>query len=103
MRVFREWRFAVVRAYILALVAAENPAVEVALFALAAALDCGARNAARSIYMSLYYSIVRACVDAAATLATAHRNEGLVVVVALLGHNYLAEQDKCAELRCYEQ
>ena len=95
--------FAVVGADCLALVAAENPAVEVATFALATTLDCGARNTARGVYMSLFYSTIRASIHASSALSATHRFEWFVVLVALGSHHHLAQQHECAELGRYEQ
>jgi hypothetical protein len=87
----------------LTLVAAENPTVQRGFFALALTLDCGARNTSRSVDMSLFYSAVRARLDASATLAATHRFERFAIAVALLVYDDLAEQDKRAELGRYKQ
>ena len=95
--------FAVVRTYGLTLVAAENPAVKRCFFALAKSLDCGTRDATRSVYMSLFYSTIGARVDATTTLAATHRNEWFIVVVTLFVHDDFAKQYECAKLGRYEQ
>ena len=98
-----KWGFAVVGAYILALIAAENPAVEVASFTFAFSLDSGARYAARCVDMSLFYSLVGARLYASATPSAADAHKGSIVLVELLGDDYLAEQYEGAKLGRYEQ
>ena len=92
----------VVRAGILALIAAEYPAVErCAKFALV--LYGSARYAATSVDMSLGYGLVWTCLYATSAYSAVARCKRSVVAVENSIGNYLPEHDVAAIVGRYEQ
>jgi hypothetical protein len=101
-RIAKIWCFAVVWTHRLTLVATENPPVEWCRGAFASALDCGARNAMRSVDMSLFYSSVRTRLDTATTLSATDALEWFVIFVTFLACHNFAKKDERAVFGGYE-
>ena len=90
-RVAKIWCFAVVWTDRLTLVATKYPTVSIAPLFICTTLYRSARNTARSVYMSLFYSTIWASIDTSSTLSTTDRFEWRVVLIALGSHHHLAQ------------
>lgn len=97
-----KWRFGVIRAAALALVASENPSVQWG-GAVALLFNRCARNTLSRIYMVVVNGAVWARIYATVALSAANADIWCVIAVALLCKHGHAKKHKCTELWRNEQ